>query len=469
MKLFLIGKADWSPELHPRIPKGRKGAGRFMRVGPGDTVGPKRKKRVKLKGKGLTRLQPRVAEHNDKKVEGGIVTEKGEVDWNKLSEKQRETALAKAIKGIPGFKGLDPEQAIDRMVENIFRVYATIPQSERDRTRHWYRGANDLASKMGKKSGYSTEAMSAVLASLSPNFNWDQNVVQARLLMEIHDEDPEIDAAMIAKVNKIIDKTNKARKAAEKKAGKKSAAGYIPRLEAEPGKLSSIQQGGQAKAALYRALWEAKYPEGLRFQPQMIKDGVIVDDPNEKSVKFSWQSYQFLANAIDIIDNPTMDVIDRALGKGLKVRSFYNNIAFPDDEHHDVTVDVHAGSIVMGAPYAGKEGPQKVIGNTTVDGQLIRIMVAEAYRRAAGVLGYLPDELQSVTWEGWRWSNTQSQNRSKATKDLYPELRAAWASVDEGTMTADEAYAILDKILALKAKEYHRRGVPEYENWRPDV
>lgn len=82
--------------------------------------------------------------------------------------------------------------------------------------------------------------------------------------------------------------------------------------------------------------------------------------------------------------------------KGLKTRSFFINIAIPDDPY-TVTVDFHAYGVAVAKRYASN-------GRNTVPsiGKADYTKVADAYRLAAQRLSVPPSKVQAVTWVVWR-------------------------------------------------------------------
>jgi DNA polymerase III epsilon subunit-like protein len=146
-------------------------------------------------------------------------------------------------------------------------------------------------------------------------------------------------------------------------------------------------------------------------------DGVIgydlsTSEPNLARV----QSISQYGSALRIIsaDNngtPSMEAIDKGIGKGSKVRSFYNNIMYPGDKKYmDYTSDTHAfGAATLIPVTASHDILDMMFDPYTKAG------VSKAYPlfRAMGVLAadrwrdrtgeeLLPRQVQSITWEAIR-------------------------------------------------------------------
>ena len=106
-----------------------------------------------------------------------------------------------------------------------------------------------------------------------------------------------------------------------------------------------------------------------------------------------------------------MDVIDAELGDGSKVRSFYNNMAFPNDvEHMDTTIDTHAIAALLMTPIAASHNITDLAfapvaglgtGQTYAMFRAAMVQAAERWKALTGE-SYLPREIQSITWEMMR-------------------------------------------------------------------
>ena len=81
------------------------------------------------------------------------------------------------------------------------------------------------------------------------------------------------------------------------------------------------------------------------------------------------------------------------MGKGLKTRSFYVNIADPLDDT-TVTIDRHAYDVALDL----KNAENDRLSLTPKRYEAFSV----AYRGAARTLGILPSQVQAVTWVAWR-------------------------------------------------------------------
>jgi hypothetical protein len=123
-----------------------------------------------------------------------------------------------------------------------------------------------------------------------------------------------------------------------------------------------------------------------------------------------------LTKAVAIARDGSLENIDRTLG-GMKVRSFYNNLADPFNRFDlNVTIDTHHFGVANGLPFTASDrymssGSYNV--TETPESKPAGVggtypLVVEATRRAAAAFNeahgtnYLPNQFQSIVWEMWR-------------------------------------------------------------------
>lgn len=284
---------------------------------------------------------------------------------------------------------------------------------------HWYDGANQLAAQMAKRFGTSHRQAAAVLAALSPNKDWDQNVNLAERLLRSRTEASEyrVSDKMRARMRELADK----RKNPAAKAQLHAVINAIPRGARYKDLADPMHQALFLRT--YDELtnknrgYDTISPTGAR-QPAMTKPD---DKGRQKPKTVVWQSLPAISNAIRALSevDPGSEqfrsLISRSLGGNHKVRNFYNNIIAPNSKWGDVTADTHAINVAhllpMGAghPFVGYGLGTAGAGNPNVTGAKgIYGLHHEAYRRAAQTLSrmegrpILPREVQSLTWEAIR-------------------------------------------------------------------
>jgi hypothetical protein len=148
------------------------------------------------------------------------------------------------------------------------------------------------------------------------------------------------------------------------------------------------------------------------------------------------------------MESKSKDELSAALGKGQKVRNFFNNIVNPWHEGNFITIDTHQvrGSFLR--PLAGKDAElMHVFGSDLIPRSEISglngtyAVYHEAAEQAARQLGLRGNELQSVVWESVR----------KVYAELGPNEKRAlnqiWLSVDQGLVGREEAARRSTRIL----------------------
>lgn len=263
----------------------------------------------------------------------------------------------------------------------------------------WYHGANKYAENLGKEHGVSTRQAAGVIATLSPQTDWNVNVNRAeRALRILKDEKgTPFDAAMRqftqthAVDNQKVDKL---------KAWRQAKLDAIP----EGAKLHELKDPWH-KAFFVRAHDELMNPD--RTYPIYAPNGERSSSGN----RMNWSSYPELTNAMKAASSNHLPDISEALGRNHKVRNFYNNIVSPDARHGDITIDTHAINAGQLMPMVAKHvyvqhGLGIGMPETNVTGAHgLYGLYADAYRRAAHTIGrmekreVLPREVQSATWE----------------------------------------------------------------------
>jgi hypothetical protein len=328
---------------------------------------------------------------------------------------------------------------LKQMVDNLRALQEVAERKEREngfisRTRKWYDGAHDVAIDIAtgsKKEDFDEDGAAGVLAVLSASMDWDNNVFLAREVVRIIDDNPEVTEDDLAQLKSLVKKLNWDEK--KKKPKSPKARGYVtvdpPDADT---KLVNVKDP-QTRALLLRVISVRQHGGEPRSPYLRIdEDGKIVEDTARGTQKTRYQSGENLAKAIAIYLDPTPETLDTQLGSGVKVRSFYNNIAYPDAPEGDVTIDTHAASALVGAPYAANTEPFKTITekSSAEDGPYVKLLMIEAFRIVAAENPQYyahPREAQSVLWELWREAAEANDAVSKRRK---AELRQAWAAVD---------------------------------------
>jgi hypothetical protein len=73
---------------------------------------------------------------------------------------------------------------MDKLTQNLLRHFAEATEAEREAGRVWYRNARREARALAKAHNVTVRRAAGVLAALSPNVKWADNVVGARSIFE---------------------------------------------------------------------------------------------------------------------------------------------------------------------------------------------------------------------------------------------------------------------------------------------
>ncbi len=355
---------------------------------------------------------------------------------------------------VPGGKAADvAEAAVRHTTDNLKYIWRMIPEKVRERTRIWYVGANSRATRMAKDADKPVESMAAVIASLSPQKDWNQNVslgervVSALKTKGNHPWTPEMEA--------------RARKIYGNEA-------YAEDLEAIRGKTL-----GQLTDPYEKAMWIRVNDEAHSDRSYYIisPEG---ENVGERGGIAAWGSNSEIAKAVKVFENPSRANISEVIGKRNKVRSFYNNIVNPKSAV-DITSDTHAVAAMWMRPLSGNspevahnfgnslakakqpkgwKAARSVAGNGSVG---TYGLAHEAYTRAARELSeefgqtILPREVQSVVWEAVR-NLFPAKWKTAANKAAIDEI---WQRFSKGEITLEGARdAIVQKAGGFDAAKW---------------
>ena len=218
---------------------------------------------------------------------------------------------------------------IERMRENLDFIVGLVPKDKVKEWAHWYEGAHKFAHDFGQKYKVDDVSAAAVIAALSPQKPWDENVYFADRVLDIaknhaHDK---WDGAMDAKAKELAARSPTVAKVVNVIAGKR-----FDELDNPAAKAMWIRTFNEAHED---RTFKIARPDGTFGGTMMTASGA----PDHAS----WGSLAQVANALIAMDSKgDPKVISKALGERHKVRSFYNNIVAPDDPNGDVTVDTRA-------------------------------------------------------------------------------------------------------------------------------
>ena len=361
----------------------------------------------------------------------------------------------------------DPDQRvrmiIDHMKSNIRLLYDTASDAVKRSGTGWYEKAHAIAETAGKRYGIDVRSASGVIATLSPQKDWNQNIYLAHAVLEINgkQQDHMWDDKMAATAQRIwIPKLKKDATELQKQKFPAKLEAARKQVEAVQGKKLSELTNSTDKAVWIRTYDEAHsdrtYSDFDTGNPVKTKAG--------KLAKAAWQSTPAIAAAVESMESKgDLKIISEALGEKHKVRSFYNNIAAPDAPNGDVTVDTHAVGVALLRPLSGKAAAVMQALATSPQGakppgwQAARQSIltglkgtypiyADAYREVANELGILPQQLQAVTWQNKRILFSIG-DKKKA------DVEREWDSYHDGKQTMEQTQQNVLKIARSGAGE----------------
>ena len=364
------------------------------------------------------------------------------------------------IKQYPNFasKARSPdkqaEDFITEVKDNLLFLHDQVPEATRQRSKLWYDGARNITSKWSNEYQVPDQAVSGVLAVLSPQKDWFMNVSLGQRVLDIMTgkQTAKWDDAMTEMAKVIWSKPQ-----------------YAPMVDAIKGKtLAEITDPG-LKAMWLRTYDQAYLPrEHQIVTPEGDFAGLRMNADGKTPTKTGWGSLNEIGKAIVILDDPSKANISKNLGDMHKVRNFYNNIYAPNDPSGAVTIDTHAVAAGLLRPLSGNsrevlhnfgsgitgEGGPKNSSVTGVKGTYG--IYAEAYRRAAQERGILPREMQSITWEAVRGLFPDTF-KTAANADKVDNI---WLQYRKGKLSQDEARnEVFNAAGGINAPEWERAGL----------
>jgi hypothetical protein len=398
------------------------------------------------------------------------------------------------------------EVFVDRATKNLIKLHDSFSEDVRKYSKLWYVGANLTAQDMAARFGYSQEQAAGILAALSPQKDWYQNMALAEAVMRVmrNQKDTEFTKAMYNKAlgnarkvnNKVL--TQKDFKAA---VNSNAYQAYLKRkavLQNMVGKTlgeMSLEDNGAMNAAMFVRTYNEMFEDRNYHIVSPIGERIgYAKKANGTMSTMAWGSYAEISSATSIVLNGTMANIDKQVGDQHKVRSFYNNINNPNSLEGDVTIDTHAVAAAELLPLSGSSAEvfhnfgggtaaMKVkAGSSNLGIKGVYFAYAEAYRRAAAEKGILAREMQSITWEAVRTLFTAGFKASKKNKS---DVRAIWQEYSKGNISFEEAQnQVFDRAGGIFNPDWYvdngdrarldqtkerRHARKMFQNLRPDV
>jgi hypothetical protein len=318
---------------------------------------------------------------------------------------------------------------ISQVKNNLLWIYDQVAPQTRDRSRKWYEGAHQIATRFAKRYNTSTEAVAGVFAALSPQKDWFMNASLGERVLDIYNNHANTPW------------TEEMSKTAER----------IFAKEHFQDRLAHVKKEGTI-AELYDpidiAMWIRTYDEtyndrGHRMISPEGHFGDWVKTNSGAKAGTGWGSLNEIGKAVSVLQDQGFVNISKEMGGQHKVRNFFNNIFSPQNSYKDVTIDTHAVAAGLLKPLSGDStevahnfgGVGASTSSETGIGGTYPLYV-EAYRQAAKARGVLPREMQSITWEAVRGLFTAGYKAQAANVEAVSEI---WKNYREGRIPLHEA------------------------------
>ena len=335
----------------------------------------------------------------------------------------------------------------------LYRQMEALPNNVVGIAKNWYRGANRLASGLANKYGVSIEQAAGVLAALSPQKDWYQNVSLASRVLEGYKRGIEAGTKKPSAEH---------RKTLNSIYGKNEYAADVKSILSKPfSDLTDTQKAMWVRSydeAFHDRGYDIVSPSGKSMGPALTKAG--------KEATTAWGNNIEIAKAIRVVEDGSIESISSQMGSAHKVRNFYNNIVSPEyakdlPEVADVTMDTHAIAAGHLAPWSGSSdavkanfGTLKGVPSSKITGARGAYGInADAYRQFASNAGIMPREGQSVTWEAVRslyprqWKNVDNETA----------ILGIWDDYQKGRVNLETARSlILEKAEGVDAPDWAR-------------
>lgn len=357
---------------------------------------------------------------------------------------------------------------VREVADNLNYLMAEFKPEFREISTLWYDGANAIANDFAEQFDVSPEQAAGIIAAMSPQKDWYQNVRMAELVMMAYKDNPVMSQEMID-YQKRINNTNLSDGIVAKNLKRAEKAYKLSRTKVNKEALDQAKvkmQKAINKADAVIKLLEQYLGQNLKdvpanIQPYMVRTyhevnttknyNIVAPDGSVQGVaknadgqlsKLAWGSYGEIGKAVAIYNDGSQENITRSLGEMHKIRNFYNNIIDPMSADGDVTMDTHAIAAALLLPLSGTSTQvNQNFGTGTSNSNPFGIKglyyaYAEAYALAAREAGLLPRQVQSITWEAVRGLYTDTFKRDEAG---VAKINNIWKNYEDGEITINEA------------------------------
>lgn len=351
-------------------------------------------------------------------------------DFNALGSSKEDKAKKESIKKRM-FSLADTafQEFKDAIKKNLGSIFDAWDSQLINRSRHWYDGANRIAQNFASTYGLSLDAASGMIAVLSPQNEWFNNISAADRVMDIMRNylTMPVTAAMYDNAVHLSkgEPFEVVVRAMKEQMTDKSLSDVLALSEH-----NSVYN--EIAANLLRIIDLSVHgPEVTVVTPEGVASGIKTDVGG--LVRFAWGSSSEIFKAISIFKDPSLENISKSIGKGSKVRNFYNNIVNPNAEQGHVTVDTHAMAAAFMNVISSEEASAMNLFRS--GGSPIYALIKEAYQELAQEKALRPREVQSITWEAIRLLIKES-DKTDTNRD---EINKIWEQVQNKKLSHEQA------------------------------
>ncbi len=335
------------------------------------------------------------------------------------------------------------ETFTDLVSDNLVYLTESFNKELRDISTLWYDGANIMANDMASKYGVKPEQSAAIIAALSPQKDWYQNVNLAERVMLSFKENPILTKEMVDFQSEINNRGGKNKTGESLKKHNERSNIIINNLSNYIDK-SLSEVPNDVKPYIVRLNDEVNNSKDYNVLSPDGKNLGVAKKANGENRKVAWGSYGEIGKAVSIYLDGSQDNISNSLGEMHKIRNFYNNIIDPMSKDGDVTMDTHAIAAALISPLSGNSdyvsqnfGGKAGVASSKADGfKGIYYAYSDAYAKAAERLGLLPRQVQSITWEAVRGLFSP---KYKSNKDNVSYVESVWNDFKNKKINIDEA------------------------------
>jgi len=313
----------------------------------------------------------------------------------------------------------------DQIVDNLLWLHDKMDPETRILSKLWYDQARKTVDSWAPKYNMTESQIAGVIAALSPEKDWYQNVSGAERMLDIFTEQQNFKPSqeMVDKGKAIYQRTAPE----DMTKAKQEMSDAWDKIQSMT--LSEVTDPFEA------GLWIRAYDEAHNdsaYKMWSPDNGTLGFAKNKggNDSKFAWGYPRTMGKAVQIMRDGSRETLNDALGAGHKVRNFYNNIIAPNSKGGEVTIDTHAVAAGTFEPHSGTAdavthnlGGGSAHGDSGITGSYP--IYADAYREAARRRNMLPREMQSITWEEIRtifpdsWKNPKTRTAVSAIMKEY--------------------------------------------------